>query len=85
MELIEGQAYIKETNFVDIKKGGFVNTDQTSLVENDEKSATGKNLGGKILAGSVIGSSDFASGHAKKLLERNGFTGQRFVHGAGKR
>ena len=85
MELIEGQANNKETNFVDMKAGGHVDTNNPSLIEDDEKSAAGKLLGGKILAGSVIGSSDYSSAHAQKLLKRIGFTGERFVHGAGKR
>ena len=85
MELLEGQAYNKETNFVNMKVGGYVDTNQSPLVEDEDQSEAGKNLGGKVLAGSVIGSSDYAAGHAQKLLNRIGNTEERFVHGAGKR
>ena len=83
MELLEGQALNKETNFVNIKQGGFVDTNQPPLVEDSQKSESGIHLNEKILAGSVIGSSDFASAHAQKILRRIGFKGERFVHGAG--
>ena len=83
MELLEGQALNKETNFVNIKQGGFVDTNQPPLVEDSQKSESGIHLNEKILAGSVIGSSDFASAHAQKILKRIGFKGERFVHGAG--
>ena len=85
MELLEGQALNKETNFVNFKAGGFVDTNKPPLVEDSQRSESGKHLDGKVLAGSVIGSSDFASAHAQKLLKRIGFKGERFVHGAGKR
>ena len=84
LHLVEGQAYFKETPMVTIKgRNGHLEPDQKPISENGEISE-----GDEILAGGVIGGSNYAAGNARRLFETvkdDEDDAGRFFHGAGLR
>jgi hypothetical protein len=79
--ILEGQAYFPETTFSPDDEYKIVDTNQVPIADDgtpDGKRQTGE----KILAGSQIGSSDFAAQRTAKLLS-NIKSSRSNVHGAG--